>query len=146
MSSIKLQIPWDNIHHPIVLCHGCFDVLHLGHIRYLQAAKKMGKTLIVTITSDKFVNKGKNRPVFNAEERAEAVCALQCVDYVAINHSVNAVELIHKIKPHIYAKGNEYKGKNHSEFDAVRYFGGKVKFTNTPEFHTTDLIKKLKQC
>lgn len=130
----------------IVHCHGCFDALHIGHIRHLQAAKAMGDVLLVTVTSDKFVNKGKNRPVFSEMERAEALCALQCVDYVAINDAPDAIELINSIRPHIYIKGSDYKGKNCAEFDAVRYLGGRVAFTKTSKFSTTELIEKLKKC
>lgn len=128
----------------IVQCHGCFDVLHIGHIRHLQAAKAMGDILIVSVTSDRFVNKGKNRPIFTAEERAEALCALQCVNYVTINDAPDSVEIIGVIKPNIYAKGAEYKGKKGKDFDMVKYMGGKVKFTDTEEFHTSDLIRRLK--
>jgi rfaE bifunctional protein nucleotidyltransferase chain/domain len=130
----------------IVHCHGCFDVLHIGHIRYLQAAREMGDILIVSVTSDKYVNKGPNRPIFTAEERSEALCALQCVDYVIINDAPESIELIGLMKPHIYVKGSEYKNKENIDFNMVKSLGGKVAFTNTKEFHTTDLIKRMKQC
>lgn len=146
MPDIKMQIPLDHLHHPVVHCHGCFDVLSLGHIRHLQAAKAMGKTLIVTVTGDKYVNKGKHRPIFTAQERAEAICALQCVDYVLINDAPDVIEMIKQLKPNIYVKGADYKGKNFPDFDAVRYLGGQVRFTNTKELHTTDLINRLKKC
>ena len=69
----------------IVLCHGVFDLLHLGHIKYLQEAKSLGDILLVTITPDRFVNKGPGRPAFNEKHRAEAIAALEVVDYVSIN-------------------------------------------------------------
>lgn len=131
---------------PLVHCHGCFDVLHLGHIRYLQAAKEMGKFLVVTITSDKYVGKGKGRPVFTELERAEALCALQCVDMVLINDAPEAIDIIREIQPNIYVKGHDYKGMNNDDFKLVRSLGGKVVFTDTEEFHTTDLIKRMKSC
>lgn len=130
----------------IVYCHGCWDCCHIGHIRHLQAAKAMGDILIVTVTSDRFASKGKGRPIFSEAERAEALCALQCVDYVAINDAPDPIKMINTIKPNIYVKGSDYKGKNYADFDAVRYIGGRMAFTKTPKFSTTELIEKLKKC
>ena len=69
----------------MVLCHGCFDLMHPGHIKYFQAAKRMGDVLAVTVTPDRYIDKGAGRPVFNENLRAESIAALECVDYVAIN-------------------------------------------------------------
>ncbi len=93
----------------IVLCHGVFDLLHLGHIKHFDEAKNFGDTLIVTITSDKYVNKGPHRPLFNENHRAEAIAALSSVDYVAINKNPTAVKVIKEFKPNIYCKGSDYK-------------------------------------
>ena len=93
----------------IVHAHGAFDLLHLGHVRHLQAAKRMGDILIVTITPDCFVNKGPGRPVFNESLRAEMLAAIDCVDYVAINDAPDAVETIRRLKPDIYVKGQDYQ-------------------------------------
>lgn len=131
---------------PLVHCHGCFDMLHIGHIRHLRAAKKLGNTLVVTVTSDKYVNKGTGRPIFTAIERVEALCALQCVDYVLVSDAPNITDMIGTIRPDIYAKGKDYEGMNFEDFDAVRALGGKVVFTDTPKFSTTELIEKLKKC
>jgi len=97
----------------VVLCHGTFDLMHTGHIRYLQRAKQEGDVLMVTITGDAYVNKGPGRPVFNEQLRAENLAALACVDFVAINHEVTAVELLHEIQPNVYAKGSDYS--SHSD-------------------------------
>src|SRR4051794_35405598 len=91
-----------------VHCHGVFDLLHIGHIRHLEHAKKYGDILIVTLTADVHVNKGPDRPVFGQDLRAEAIAALGCVDYVAINRWPMAVEIIQLLKPHFYVKGVEY--------------------------------------
>src|SRR3989339_1086665 len=89
----------------IVHCHGCFDLMHIGHIKYLQSAKRKGDILVVTVTPDRYVKRGPGRPVFNEIHRAEAIAALDCVDYVYINHSPTATETIRMIKPDIYVKG-----------------------------------------
>src|SRR3989338_4083399 len=106
----------------IVQSHGVFDLLHIGHIKHFQAAKKYGDILVVTITPDCFVNKGPNRPRFTERLRAEAISALDCVDYVIINKWPTAVEAIQLIKPAIYAKGDEYKNYPLSLHDALPIF------------------------
>src|SRR3989338_2817498 len=98
----------------IVQCHGVFDLLHIGHIKHFQTAKTYGDILIVTLTPDRYVNKGPDRPRFTASLRAEAIAALDCVDFVIINHWPTAVEAIRLIKPSIYAKGDEYKNSENN--------------------------------
>ena len=93
----------------IVLCHGVFDVLHFGHIRHLEAAKNYGDTLIVSLTSDKFVNKGPGRPYFKLQNRLETISALECVDYIIVSDFPDALNVIKLIKPDYYCKGIEYK-------------------------------------
>ena len=93
----------------VVLCHGTFDLMHTGHIRYLQRAKLEGDVLLVTVTADAYVNKGPGRPIFNQQLRAENLAALECVDFVALNHAVSAVDALHMIQPDVYAKGSEYR-------------------------------------
>ena len=93
----------------IVLCHGVFDLLHIGHIKYFENAKTAGDILVVTVTPDRYVNKGPNRPAFPEKLRCEAIAALAVVDYVALNEWPTAVETIQILKPDIYAKGSEYK-------------------------------------
>lgn len=133
----------------IVLCHGTFDLMHTGHIRHLQEAKKQGDLLFVTITADNCVNKGPGRPVFSELLRAENLAALSCVDYVGIVHAQTAEQPISKIKPHIYVKGNEYKnatddltGNITKEKNLVEKFGGKIHFTNDITFSSSNLLNE----
>ena len=93
----------------VVQAHGTFDLLHLGHVRHLEAARKLGDMLIVTVTADRFVNKGPGRPVFNAELRAEMLATLEYVDWVAVNDAADAVSAIERIRPSIYIKGQDYQ-------------------------------------
>jgi rfaE bifunctional protein nucleotidyltransferase chain/domain len=92
----------------VVMCHGVFDLLHIGHIRHFEEARKFGDVLVVTLTPDQFVNKGTNRPAFTGMLRAEAIAALQMVDYVALNKWPTAVETLRLLRPDIYCKGSEY--------------------------------------
>ena len=96
----------------VALVHGVFDVFHLGHKRHLDIASKYCDILIVSITSDKFVNKGPGRPVFNQEHRSELIASLSVVDYVYINDAETPINLIKNIKPNFYIKGNDYKKLN----------------------------------
>lgn len=134
----------------IVHCHGVFDLLHIGHIRHFQEAKKLGDILVVTLTGDSFVNKGPNRPAFAQLLRAEAIAALADVDYVAINHAASAVPAINLIRPDMYIKGQDYAnrpagtpGKLATEEQAVVDGGGKLVFTNEVQFSSTNLINKF---
>lgn len=134
----------------IVHCHGIFDLLHVGHIRYLEHAKKMGDTLVVTITQDQYVNKGPNRPAFTEHLRAESLAALDCVDYVAINQWPTAVETIKFLKPNFYVKGSDYKdskdditGKIKDEAETVQSIGGEIRFTEDITFSSSHLINSI---
>src|SRR6266850_6438904 len=93
----------------VVHAHGTFDLLHIGHVRHLEAARKLGDVLVVTVTADRFVNKGPGRPVFTEALRAEMVAALHFVTYVAIAEAPDAINAIEAIRPDIYAKGNDYQ-------------------------------------
>jgi rfaE bifunctional protein nucleotidyltransferase chain/domain len=133
----------------IVHCHGVFDLMHPGHIKHFEAAKREGDILIVTLTPDKYVGKGPGRPVFNQHLRAESIASLHCVDYVAINEWPTAVETIKKIKPHVYAKGSDYAAPETDitggiihEKEAVDSVGGKIHFTSEITFSSTELINK----
>ena len=133
----------------IVLCHGVFDLLHIGHIRYFEQAKKHGDILIVTVTPDRFVNKGPDRPAFPEDLRVEAIAALDAVDYVAKNEWLTAVDTIQILKPDIYAKGSEYKdakkditGKIIDEENAIHAVGGFLIFTDDIVFSSSQLINK----
>jgi rfaE bifunctional protein nucleotidyltransferase chain/domain len=133
----------------IALCHGTFDLIHTGHIRHLQEAKKQGDILFVTLTADQHVNKGPGRPVFSEMLRAENLSALSCVDFVGIVHAHTAEEPISKIKPHIYVKGNEYKnasddltGNITKEEQLVKKFGGEIYFTDDITFSSSSLLNE----
>ena len=133
----------------VVHCHGVFDLLHVGHLRYFQEAKAMGDVLVVTLTTDKFVNKGPHRPAFPEQLRAEALAGLECVDFVAINPHPTAVEAIRLLKPDVYVKGPDYAdtskdvtGKIHEEEEAVKSVGGRIAFTTGEIFSSTSLINQ----
>ncbi|MDO9036037.1 MAG: PfkB family carbohydrate kinase [Methanoregula sp.] len=134
----------------IVLCHGVFDLLHIGHIKYFENAKTAGDILIVTVTPDRYVNKGPNRPAFPEQLRCEAIASLEVVDYVALNEWPTAVETIHLLKPDIYAKGSEYQnagndltGKIVDEEQAVLENGGSMYFTNDIVFSSSALLNQF---
>ena len=91
----------------IVHAHGVFDLLHVGHIRHLEQAKELGDILVVTITPDRFVNKGPNRPAFNEKMRAHSLAALESVDYVGVTENPTSVETIKLLKPDIFVKGTD---------------------------------------
>jgi rfaE bifunctional protein kinase chain/domain/rfaE bifunctional protein nucleotidyltransferase chain/domain len=133
----------------IVHCHGVFDLVHPGHIRHLDVASKLGDILIVTITSDRYVNKGPGRPVFTAHLRAETLAALACVQYVYINDATTSVEIIDIIKPNVYAKGNDYQdqdaditGMIKEERSKVEAGGGKIHFTNEMSMSSSELLNQ----
>lgn len=132
----------------IVLAHGCWDLLHLGHVRHLQEAKKLGNYLIVSVTADRHVKKGIGRPVFTAEQRAEILRSLECVDEVVINDDVGAWDLIRKIKPALYVKGVDYVGVRSEglerEREAILEVGGQMKFTGTQKWSSSALINTEK--
>jgi rfaE bifunctional protein kinase chain/domain/rfaE bifunctional protein nucleotidyltransferase chain/domain len=131
----------------VVLCHGVFDLLHIGHIKYFQEAKSMGDILVVTLTPDRFVNKGPGRPAFNEKHRSEAIAALDVVDYVAINKWPTGMETIKALNPDLYVKGPDYKnlsgditGNIKLEKEAIESVGGKIAFTSTEVFSSSNLI------
>lgn len=131
----------------IAQCHGCFDLLHPGHIKHFQAAKENADIVVVTITPDRFVNKGPGRPVFTEQLRMESIAAIEAVDFVALNHWPTAVETIKMIKPDYYVKGQDYKDREkdltkgiYDEEDAVKSVGGKLLFTEEITFSSSHLI------
>jgi len=133
----------------VVHCHGVFDLLHIGHIRHLEEAKKFGDVLVVTVTPDQYVNKGPGRPAFTEHLRAEALAALETVDYVAINKWPLAVEAIGLLRPDFYVKGLEYQedGKDRTggitlETAAIESVGGQLAFTNDVTFSSSNLINQ----
>lgn len=131
----------------IVMCHGVFDLLHLGHMRYFDQAKKYGDLLVVTLTPDRFVNKGSHRPIFSEAQRAEAIAALSAVDYIAINLWPTATETIRLLKPDVYCKGGEFRDMKgelpaglQSEIDASGEVGTEIRYTDDNLLSSSNLI------
>jgi len=128
-------------------CHGAFDLMHLGHIKHFEAAKKNADILVVTVTQDQYIKKGPGRPVFSEILRAEAIASLQCVDYVAVNRWPNAIETLKILKPNFYVKGGEYRDglddPNRGlfkEYEAVKSVGGQIYFTDEITFSSSHFI------
>ncbi len=129
------------------LCHGCFDILHIGHIRHLVRARELApeKSLIVTVTADRYISKGLGRPCFPAEIRAECLAALACVDYVAIVDEATGLTAIDVIRPRYYVKGHDYEGRGGIaalEQDRVRQFGGSTIFTDVV-YSSSKILEQL---
>ena len=129
----------------IVLANGCFDVLHVGHVRYLAGARELGDILIVGINSDQQVaaQKGHGRPVLPAAERAEIVSALESVTYVTIFDEPTVEQLLLALKPDVHAKGTDYTTDTVPERDVVRSYGGHVAIVGDPKDHSTSEIIAL---
>src|SRR5690349_24986783 len=126
----------------VVLANGCFDVLHVGHIRYLAGARELGDVLVVGINSDAqvAVQKGAGRPVLPATERAEIVAALESVTFVTIFNEPTVEELLLALKPDVHAKGTDYTTDSVPERDVVRSYGGQVAIVGDPKNHSTSAI------
>jgi rfaE bifunctional protein nucleotidyltransferase chain/domain len=130
----------------VVHCHGVFDLLHPGHIRHFEAARREGDVLVVTLTQDRHVDKGPGRPVFNERLRLESIAALESVDQVALNAWPTAVETIHLLKPDVYAKGEEYRARERDltaiadEEQAIVEEGGRIHFTADVAFSSSHLL------
>lgn len=141
----RYEVTGDGKPMKIVLCHGVFDLMHLGHIRHLQEAAKFGDYLIVSVTADRHVKKGIGRPHFSAEQRAEAVRALGCVDEVIINDEEGAWDLIRRLRPAIYVKGVDYVGSTSTGFakerEAIAEVGGQLKITGSRKWSSSRLLK-----
>jgi rfaE bifunctional protein nucleotidyltransferase chain/domain len=133
----------------IVMAHGVFDLLHMGHVRHLKSAKSEGDILILSITADEFVNKGPGRPVFSHYMRAEMLAALECVDFVIINQAPSAEPMIELVKPDVYVKGADYEnahdditGKIIDEQLTVERHDGQVVYTKDITFSSSSLINR----
>ena len=130
----------------IVFANGCFDVLHVGHVRYLAGARELGDVLIVGINSDQQValQKGAGRPVLPANERAEIVATLESVSYVTIFDEPTVEQLLLALKPDVHAKGTDYTVETVPERDVVRSYGGRVAIVGDPKDHSTsEIIARL---
>jgi len=136
----------------VVLCHGVFDLMHPGHILHFKAARKHGDLLVVTVTPDRFARKAPGRPIFPQRLRMETIAALECVDFVALNEWPTAIETIHELRPHVYAKGSDYAnpemditGSIVKEETAIRGVGGQIIFTDEESFSSSSLINQFFQ-
>jgi rfaE bifunctional protein nucleotidyltransferase chain/domain len=137
---------WRHSGEQIVLANGCFDLLHVGHVRYLSGAKQLGGKLIVAINSDTSVRqiKGEGRPLMPAEERAEILAAFADVDAVVIFDETDVRALIREVRPDVQAKGTDYNSENVPERDEVLAYGGRVEIVGDPKDHsTTEVLGKL---
>jgi len=126
----------------VVLANGCFDVLHVGHVRYLDGARELGEVLVVGVNSDAQVArlKGSGRPIMPAIERAELVDALNSVSYVTVFDEPTVEELLIALKPDVHAKGTDYTVDSVPERDVVRSYGGQVAIVGDPKDHSTSAI------
>ncbi len=131
----------------LVLTNGTFDLLHVGHVRYLEAARELGDMLVVGINSDRSVRayKGPGRPVVPQDERAEVVAALRCVDYTVIFDEPTASRLVEALRPEVYVKGGDYApgGKPLPEAEVVKAYGGELHIIPyVPGHSASDLIRR----
>jgi D-glycero-beta-D-manno-heptose 1-phosphate adenylyltransferase len=134
---------WRRAGDGVTLANGCFDLLHVGHVRYLRAAKQLGGRLVVAINSDDSVRslKGEGRPLMPAEERAEILAALSDVDAVVIFPERDVRAIVREIHPDVQAKGTDYTAASVPEGDLVRQYGGRVAIVGDPKDHSaSDII------
>jgi D-glycero-beta-D-manno-heptose 1-phosphate adenylyltransferase len=130
----------------IVFANGCFDLLHVGHVRYLEAARAMGEVLVVGINSDEEVRKqkGPGRPLMPQDQRAEMIAAIEVVDFVTIFDEPTVTELLLALKPDVHAKGTDYTEATVPERDVVRSYGGRVAIAGDRKDHSSsDVITKV---
>ena len=130
----------------IAFANGCFDLLHVGHVRYLDAAAQEADVLIVAINDDESVRalKGKGRPILQAADRAELVAALRCVDFVVIFPESTVGPLLEAIRPDVHCKGTDYTLDSVPERDVVRGYGGRIAIVGDPKDHSTrDLLARI---
>jgi len=136
---------WRRAGQQIVLANGCFDLLHVGHIRYLRGAKALGGKLVLAMNSDASVRqmKGEGRPLMPEQERAEIVAALSDVDAVVLFDEPDVRALVREIRPDIHAKGTDYTRENVPERDEVLAYGGRIEIVGDPKDHSTsELLKR----
>jgi len=130
----------------VVLANGCFDILHVGHVRYLEGAHKLGDVLVVAINSDRSVRalKGDDRPILNENERVALVSALRCVDHVVVFDEGDVTRVLDVLKPSVHAKGTDYTEATVPEREQVLAYGGQVRITGDPKDHSTrDVIRRI---
>ena len=135
----EFGLRWRGAGKRIVFANGCFDLLHAGHIRYLESAKMQGDLLVVGLNGDKSVRKlkGKGRPILPVSDRAELIGALTCVDYIIIFEELTAESLLDTLRPHVHCKGTDYTTKNVPERELVLAYGGEIQIVGDPKEHST---------
>ncbi len=129
-----------------VLANGCFDILHVGHLRYLRGARELGDVLVVAINSDISMRaiKDEGRPILHQDERVELVSALACVDYVVMFDEPDVSRVLDVLRPAVHAKGTDYTEQTVPERDRVLAYGGAVRITGDPKDHSTrDIIDRI---
>lgn len=132
----------------VVFANGCFDLLHVGHIRYLEAARALGDLLVLGLNGDKSVRqlKGPGRPLMNQEERAEILAALECVDYLVFFDEPTAEKVLETLKPNIHAKGTDYTRESVPERETVLSYGGSIAIVGDPKDHSTrDFLRQIEE-
>jgi rfaE bifunctional protein nucleotidyltransferase chain/domain len=142
----KISAPLRASGRKIVFANGCFDLLHVGHVRYLQNARTLGDVLVLGINSDKGVTalKGKGRPLQTQSERAEILASLDCVDYVLLFDALTVDGILTELRPDVHVKGTDYTEESVPEGATVRAYGGQVAIAGDPKDHSTrDLIKTI---
>jgi rfaE bifunctional protein nucleotidyltransferase chain/domain len=130
----------------VVLANGCFDVLHVGHVRYLRGARELGDLLVVAVHGDEAVRalKGEGRPVMPADERAEIIAALEGVDFVTVFHELTVEPVLRALRPDVHAKGTDYTPETVPERAVVAEYGGRVAIVGDPKDHsTTELLGRM---
>jgi rfaE bifunctional protein nucleotidyltransferase chain/domain len=143
---IRRVADWRKAGEQVVMANGCFDVLHVGHVRYLQAAKALGGRLIVAVNADTSVKKlkGAGRPVMPEHERAEILAALEPVDAVVIFPEFDVRALLNDVRPDVQAKGTDYTKESVPERDTVTAYGGRVEIVGDPKDHSaTGIIEQI---
>ena len=131
----------------IILCHGVFDLLHIGHINYFKSSKKLGNILVVSVTTDKFVNKGPGRPAFSINNRLRFLHEIDCIDYLYLSNDLTSEKVIKNLRPNFYCKGKDYSiskindDKNlKKEINALKLIKGKFKIINEISFSSSNYI------
>ncbi|MGD0099877.1 MAG: adenylyltransferase/cytidyltransferase family protein [Acidobacteriota bacterium] len=130
----------------VVFANGCFDLLHAGHVRYLESARKLGDMLIVGVNGDVSVAalKGEGRPLQSEGDRAEILASMECVDYVLLFNAPTVDDILREMMPDVHAKGTDYAPENVPERETVLAYGGQVAITGDPKDHSTrDLIQEI---
>src|SRR5688572_27425843 len=145
LASISERLGAEN--RKLVFTNGCFDLLHAGHVRYLQQARQLGDALVVALNGDESVRalKGPTRPINSQDDRAEVLAALACVDYITVFDSKRVTDVVHTIRPHVYTKGGDYtvESLDAGEREALQQAGAEIRILPlVPGKSTTNIISK----